>query len=69
MAQLPLTEIIDSLKEAQQNIIHDLCSDWIDEDDMPLLKVQLQLLTTSIANLEILRAADMSPLFRSSMAL
>jgi len=62
-----LSEISQQLKEFQSNIIFDLQQEWNEEKE--LMIIQLQLLNSSIANIDILLSQKDSQLFKSSIQL
>ena len=65
---MTLTEIIEQLKENQQDLMFDLSSDWVDDDDKRKMVIQLGLLNQSIANLELIHSDKDGQIFRSSIS-
>jgi len=61
---MSLTKIKDELKEMQSNIVYDLQCDW--NEEKALMTIQLQLLTTAIANIELILEKPNSQVFKSS---
>jgi hypothetical protein len=64
---MTLTNIKDELKEMQSNAMYDLQADW--NEEKALMTIQLQLLTTAIANIELILAKPHSQIFKSSISI
>lgn len=62
-----LTETIEQLKTWQCDLIYDVSSDFIEDDDRRKMKIQLDLLTDAIARLELILSDENGQIFESSI--